>query len=118
MQSSTFPGFNSEEASGEPASTPARPAPRQRKQDDRIEIDRLSAALAEMRSEQNRILPEILSRLADLECAAGRVEAAFGQLSGLQAIVQGRSNFRQRGGQRPPNGPGSERAPRDVRRNY
>ena len=98
MQSSTFPGFPPDEAPGEPqASAPAR---KPRKQDDRIELDRLSAALTEMRSEQSRVLPEILSRLADLECAAARVEAAFGQLSGLQAIVQGRSNFRSRNGQR------------------
>jgi hypothetical protein len=118
MQSSTFTGFSPSEASevpgdqsrattASPAHSPRAAVPRQppvrsnmraRNHDDglTVRVDNLTNILNEIRHEHK----DLMARLSDLECAAGRIEAAFGHLSGAHAIIQGRSsgNFRGRGG--------------------
>lgn len=124
MQSSTFPGFPStdplealsEASTPQPVSSPRATVPRQQPQPPSRarsrpneegllpRLEALSLAFNDMRQVHNKLFQDqadLQARVADLECTAGRVDSAFGHLSSLHAVVQGRDlgNFR-RGGAR------------------
>ena len=122
MQSSSFPGFPSTEnvdpqtLSGASTSSPTasprtRPQPqpparaRGRPNDDALatRLEALTLAFNDLRQAHNKLCQDqmdLQARMVDLECTAGRVDAAFGQLSSLHSVVQGRDtgNFRSRAG--------------------
>ena len=56
-------------------------------------VERLQMEGGDMRAAQM----DLQSRLADLECAAKRIDAAFAQISGLHAVIQGRDVGRDMG---------------------
>jgi hypothetical protein len=126
MQSSTFPGLASTEpldmhplsgaSTPQPGSSPRVVIPRQppqppsraraRPSEESLltRLEALSLGFNDLRQTHNKLhqdQADLQARLADLECTSGRVDAAFGHLSSLHSIVQGRDtgNFRGRAGQ-------------------
>ena len=91
--------------------TPAQPKTRQEDCGSLAsKLDALSLEHTALRQDYTNLSSDVQSRLADLECAAGRIDAAFAQLSGLHALIRGRdrgsyrgnsnSNYGDRGGHR------------------
>jgi hypothetical protein len=59
-----------------------------------VGLERLQSSLGRIHSEHTELrllLEELRSRVADIECGAGRVATAFARMSELGAVVQGRS---------------------------